>query len=401
MKKTYLLPLFLSLFLYNGCELSDKVNREIDRISNQYQEYTGDKNERGERPFPIIYQQDENDKTVLITSSCSENNIPASIYFETQDAASAHIHTALSQLYSYPFSGIFKPFWDIRYINPVTTYISGTDGSQYPNHASLTGLDTRSGNQNIIVGTGASQTDASGSLVQSKCIDGQLAGGTTLNLNDAPEQELIYAGIISTFTYQIHNSNYASPWRADSNGNLLIQSSFDTPLYQNFESNKGGSVVFNVFLYNAKIKKHLNYVIGIYAAGTAWQEEKAGIRYDPTTNIIHVATVISADSWWSTISPKSNAIQEVPNKSGSSTKDDGKWNKFFRVNISYHNLLAVLQALQQNPPAEVAGENFGLNPEDWQVMLVALQYELEETGGKATLSGSFKGFEAYISDLPL
>jgi len=401
MKKIYLFPIFISLFLYNGCELSDKIDREIDRIKNQYQEYTGDQESRGERPFPIIYQQDENAKNLLITSSCGANNAPAYIYFETQNQASTHIHTALSNLYSYPFNGVFKPFWDIRYTNPVTGYIYGTDGSNYPNHASLTGLDARTGNRNITIGTAASQVDASGGVVQSECIDGQLVGGTTLNLNDAPEQALVYAGIISTFAYQIHQSNYASPWKANASGNLFVQSSFDTPLYQNFQENKGGSVVFNVFLYNAKIKKHLNYVIGVYAAGTAWQEEKAGIRYDPTTNIIHVATVISEDSWWSTISPKSSSIQEVPNKSGSTTKDDGRWNKFFRVNISYHNLLAVLQELQKNPPAEIAGQNFGLNPEDWQVSTIALQYELEETGGKAAFSGSFKGFEAYISDLPL
>jgi hypothetical protein len=30
-----------------------------------------------------------------------------------------------------------------------------------------------------------------------------------------------------------------------------------------------------------------------------------------------------------------------------------------------------------------------------------LQYELEENGGKATMAGSFRGFEAYITKLPI
>ena len=60
----------------------------------------------------------------------------------------------------------------------------------------------------------------------------------------------------------------------------------------------------------------------------------------------------------------------------------------------------VLNEIRKNPPAEVAGQNFGLNPEDWEVTLVAIQYELQEEGGKASVSGSFSGFGAYTSDLP-
>ena len=85
----------------------------------------------------------------------------------------------------------------------------------------------------------------------------------------------------------------------------------------------------------------------------------------------------------------------------SNTSDDGKWDDFYRTNISYQNLLAVLNELKTNPPAEVAGQDFGLSPQDWQVTLLAVQYELEEQGGKALLGGSFRGFEVYTSELPL
>ncbi|NPA29039.1 MAG: hypothetical protein GXO33_02525, partial [Epsilonproteobacteria bacterium] len=53
-----------------------------------------------------------------------------------------------------------------------------------------------------------------------------------------------------------------------------------------------------------------------------------------------------------------------------------------------------------NPPPNVAGQNFGSNPEDWEVLLIGIQYELAEEGGKALLAGSFRGFEAGISRLP-
>ena len=117
--------------------------------------------------------------------------------------------------------------------------------------------------------------------------------------------------------------------------------------------------------------------------------------------MVHIATVASENSWWSTISPKSRAIQEVFNTPNGTASNDEKWNDFYRVNISYQNLLAALQELSTNPPPSAAGQNFGLNPEDWELTSIMLQYELEEAGGKASFSGSFRGFEAYISNLPL
>jgi hypothetical protein len=397
-KPLYMSLLVAALFVLSGCqEIVDKIKEEYDRIVNQYEEYVG-KDDRGEKPFSVVYQEDESAKRVLVSAACSANQNVNAVHFNNQTEAAHTIFSKIKNLYSYPSSGVLKPFWDIRYTNPVSTYLNNGDGSHYADHSILTGLDARSGERNVITGTGVSEVDHSGVVVQSECRSGALAGGTTLNLYDAPEQHLTYAGIATTFTYQIHPDNHIRPWSSAGKGNLMVQGHFDLPIYHNYESNIGGSVSFNVFLYNPKIDKHLNYVIGIYAYGEAWQKEKAGIRFDPTTNIIHVATVVKEDSWWCTISPKSKPIQEVYNEPSASTKDDGVWNEFYRVNISYQNLLAVLNELASNPPEEVAGESFGANPADWEVIFTAVQYELEEQGGKASVSGSFRGFETYISE---
>jgi len=385
---------------FPACDLVDKAKTEYERIKHDYEEYVG-ADKRGPKPFTVIYQQDENAKSAVISSVCSANQDLKHIYFSTQTQAHQNIFDAIKNLYSYPYQGILKPFWDVRYTNPVNTYVNNTDGTHYPNHATLTGLDTRTGSRNKIIGTGLSQVDASGGLVQAKCVANHLVAGTTLNLYDAPEQSLTYAGIASTFVYQIHIDNHIKPWNTHSKGNLMLQAFFDEPIYHNYAQNIGGSVAYNIFLYNPKINKHLNYVIGLYAYGEAWQREKAGIRFDPTTNIIHVATVIKDSSWWCTKSTKSKEIQEIYNTPNKTSTDDNKWESFYRVNISYQNLLAVLNTLQTNPPAEVAGENFGTHPEDWEVTLVAVQYELEEQGGKASISGSFSGFNVYTSEDPL
>ncbi|RUM72875.1 MAG: hypothetical protein DSZ09_00845 [Sulfurovum sp.] len=397
MKKLFFISLLLLLV---SCNLEDKAKRQYERSKHDYEEFVG-KYDRGEKPFAVSYQKDESAKTPLIVADCSENESVKTIYFTTPAQAHRDIFKALKNLYSFPNEHILKPSWDMRYVYPVSEYVNNEEGTNYANHAKFTGLDARKGTDNHIIGTEVSRHDAAGSVVQSKCLHNSLTAGTTLNLNDAPEQALEYAGISSSFAYEIDEVNHIQPWHANAEGNLVIQAYFDIPMYQNFENNIGGSVAFNLFLYNPKLKKFLNYVIGIYAAGEAWEVEKAGIRFDPTTEIVHVATVIKKNSWWSTISLRSKSIQEVYSRPKETTKDDGTWNNFYRVNISYQNLLAVLNELKRNPPKEVTNQNFGLNPQDWEVTSLSVQYELEEQGGKALFSGSFRGFEAYLSQKPL
>ena len=389
--------LFLLLI---GCDIVDKAKRQIHEIIYQYEENQYNKN-RGEKPFEVEYQKDPSKKTRIISAQCGNNKSTKYVYYDTPQNAHSTYNHDIKYFASYPTQGTLIPFWDIRYVNPVTKYIDSGNQPEYADHSKYTGLDIRSGNKNIGIGTSASKTDASGSIAQSKCVDGTLAGGTTLNLYDAPNQSLDYGGPHTSFKYSFESTAGIRPWKANKTGNLMIQSYFNTPLYISHTKNIGGGVSFGLFLYNKRNGKHLNYVIGVFAAGEAWIREKAGIRYDPTTNVVHVATVIKESSWWSTISLDSNTIEQIFKTSDKDTRKTKNWNNFYRVNISYQNLFAVLTALKDNPPADVVGEDFGLNPEDWELSSIMIQYELDEIGGAAVLSGSFKGFEAYLSQSPL
>jgi|GEM_PF-3417422 len=402
MKKYKYLLVLIAILGFNGCEEYDKlenqVKNEVNRIKEKYEEYRGEGKEDEPKPFTVVYQANENDKQVLLSSACGANQGVKYTYYQTP-ADTIRVLDDTYSLISYP--GNQKPFWDIRYIDPVTAYMNGGTYDQYPNHGQFSGLDTRSGVRNIGIGTPASQVEAGGSITQSECVNGLLTGGVIINLNDAPNQYIYYGGPQSTFTYKLGKSSLSNPWKANGTGNLVLQASFDTPLYFNYEENIGGGVYFSLFLKNRKNGKVLNYIIGIYATGDAWVKEKRGIQFDPTTNFVHVATVISDNSWWSTKSPSSLPLQEIFNTPNKTTLDDQKWGNFFRVNVEYKNLLVLLQELRDTPPAGAEGQDFGLNPEDWDVTAALIQYELEEEGGKATFAGSFTGFEAYVSNGPI
>jgi len=399
-----LLLFIIQLFFLSGCQLGDKIEREAKRIYEQakkkYAEYRGEQEQNKPRPFEVVYQKDQSHITPIILSGCDINQGLNHTYFTTPADAGNHFIASTNGLVSRPGSAL-KPFWDIRYVNPVNRYISNGSHMYYADHSAYTGIDARSGYNNIAVGTGVAQTDPSGDVTQSICANGALAAGAIINLYDAPSQEIYYAGPQHTFTYRFNTSSHIAPWKKNGTGNLVLQASFKKPLYINFENNIGGGVYFNVFIRNKRTGTFLNFVIGLYAAGEAWIKEKRGIQFDPTTNIVHVATVASDESWWSTVSLQSYQIQEIKPTNSPSHKNDGQWPEFYRVNISYQNLLVVLQQLQKSPPPGAEGKNFGLNPEDWEVTTLMIQYELEEQGGKAQLSGSFRGFEAYISQLPL
>lgn len=405
-------PLWMlaTIFVFVGCDIADevtdkvtdKVEKEVERVKSKYQEYIGAGEDRGERPFTVVYQENESEKATLISSQCSSNETTKYVHYETVVEANRRYLKDTENLVSSPGINSLKPFWDMRYVNPVNKYIDGGDyRDQYPNHGEKTGLDTRNGVNNIGIGTYSSEVETSGVIAQSECINGSLAGGATINLWDAPEQFINYGGPQTTFSYRFKKTALTSPWKSNETGNLVMQGYFDKPLYENYGENKGGSVSIGLFMKNKRKNKLLNVVIGIYASGTAWMEEKSGIKFDTSSNIIHVATVISEDSWWSTISPLSKSIQEVSSISNKKTSDDGRWDDFYRVNISYQNLLAILNELREKPPVGGEGQDFGLSPEDWEVTSLMIQYEVEESGGKAILSGSFKGFEAYLSKNPL
>jgi hypothetical protein len=384
---------------YNA--LIDKVEEEIDRAKNNYEEYTGSDQDRGQKPFVVEFQDTQTIKDTLVLSRCSSSDKVKYIAYSTPTDAQSSYFSDTATIITSPQSSIYKPFLDIRYFNPMSKYIDSTNSDFYPNHSTFTGLDSRDGIENITIGTDASRVDMSGGVVQAECINDELSVGTTINLFDAPEQSIIYGGPQATLIYQLSSSSISSPWSSDQRGNIVLQGYFDEPIYIDHGANTGGSVSFGLFLNNKKTGKKLNYVIAIYAIGEAWIKEKAGIKFDPTTGIVHVATLIKDSSWWCTKSPQSKEMKEVSSTPNRRSSDDGVWGDFYRVNISYQNLLAVLDELHKNPPAGAEGVDFGLSPEDWEVSSVMLQSELEESGGKALLSGSFKGFEVYTSLYPL
>ncbi|NPA50697.1 MAG: hypothetical protein GXO02_03605, partial [Epsilonproteobacteria bacterium] len=372
-----------------------------EKIKHVYEEVV-DTAKRGPKPFTITFQSESDPKSAFVTSSCTYNTKVDYVYYQTPSDAHARYYNDTRRFVSYPGSGqALKPFWDMRYTNSVSKYIDGGVHLEYADHSVNTGLDAREGIRNVEIGTSLAQINPDGAVAQAKCVNGSVAAGTIINLYDAPEQYLTYAGPQSSFKYILARSALTSPWKSDGSGNIMIQANFDEPIYHNFSNNIGGGVYFNLFLHNKRNGKLLNYVIGIYGIGEAWMKEKAGIRFDPTTGVIHVATVIKDSSWWCTKSPSSLEIQEVFNGPTRTNYDDGVWSEFYRVNIAYQNLLAVLKELKDNPPPEAAGEDFGLSPEDWEVTSIMIQYELEEEGGKAILAGSFKDFNAFISKNPL
>ena len=392
----------IALLSLSGCKLSDKIEKKAKEIyqkaKEKYGEYRGDGEENKPKPFTVIYQDDPSNKQILISSACSVNNSVNYVYYQTP-ADTIRVLGDTQHYISYLNSE--KPYWDIRYVNPVSQFIDGGTYDYYPNHSQYTGLDVRNGERNIGIGTDASQSEAGGSITQSKCIDGVMAGGATINLFNAPDQYIDYGGPQSTFTYQLGKTSLSYPWKSDGTGNLAIQSAFDKPIYLNYANNVGGSVSFGVYLKNKRTGVVINYIIGVYAAGEAWRKEKRGIQFDPTTKFVHVGTVISDESWWSTSSPSSKLITEIFPSTNKTTSDDGQWPDFFRVNIAYQNLKALLDELNTNPPMGAENYNFGGDPTEWAVTAIVLQYELDEEGGKATFSGSFKGFEAYISQFPI
>ncbi len=372
----------LSLIVFSGCDFFDNMfefDSKSDRKSNLI-DY-------------IVFDKNESHKRVIITSECRYNEA-SFLYYETMEDAHKNIYEDTKNLISEPWSGKrLKPHWDIRYVNPIELYKSSSI-----NFAEMTGMSFN--HSQLLIGTDASKYNSNASVSAVKCVGGEIAAGTTVNLNDAPEQILDYGGPHSTFIYRLSDLDAVKPWSGKDSRNLLLQANFTKPKYIKSVGNIGGGINFGLFLRNVNNGKYINYVIGAYSAGEGWMKEQSDLKYDTTTKIVHVSTTVDVNSFWSTMSPKSTRVTRVLS-SDFKRELVNSWDDFFRVNITYDNMMAVLHELKYNPQEDVAGEDYGLNPEEWELLSVMIQYELEEEGGKAILSGSFKGFEVYSSKLPL
>ncbi len=372
----------IAIFFLNGCEFFDEMfnfDSQQERIINNIQ-----------------FQKESDPKSVIVTSKCKYNKRASYIYYKTPSDIDYHnYYKKIDSLSSTPTKE--KPFWDIRYVNKIYNY---TNSNQLDELSKKISFSLPNNSNSTLFGTNYLLNSKDANLVTTKCEDGVITSKATLNLLDTPNQYIEYGGPQSSFKYIIKNSNLSKPWSSDKTGNLMIQASFNKPEYKRYEQNMGGTISFGFIIHNKKLNKYISYVIGVYAAGDAWLEERAKLHYDTSTGFIHVATTIDNGTWWSTKSPKSELSVRVKG-TPEEIKNDRDFRHFFRVNITYNNIKAILRELKNNPPIEASGEDFGLNPEDWQVTSIFIQFELEEEGGNAILSTSFKGFEAYKSKLPL
>ena len=391
MKRKIFLSAIIALLL-SGCDLFKDVSA-VNSDNSAVSETSLDQN--------ITFESESARKIDVITDSCKYNDDVAFRYFATPEQAHEEYWKETKNLVSEPGSGkALKPFWDFRYVNSGELLVKDERRLDAANHAIYTGLDARFGKKNLEAGVESADSYADASVVQAKCIDGSLAAGTSVNLLDSDLSNIEYGGPQSTFIYRMAKDKVVVPWLEDQNGSLVIEGNFTKPFYTKYSDNMGGGVNVGLFLQNKKSGVELNYIITLYAVGKAWANEQADLKYDTTTGIVHIQSVVANNTKWTTKSPKSKATELIKSQSKSQREDINNWRDFYRVNITYQNLLNVLKALKEHPPAEVEGVDFGLNPADWKVNSIYVQYELEEQGGDALLSGSFKGFKAYMTKLP-
>jgi hypothetical protein len=390
MTKKLLISVFLA-YLLSGCQLFEPLG---ESSSSNLQD-------SGQTSKSVTFEDENASKRAVVTANCQYNDTVAFRYFASSHDAETKYWSKTSNLLSEPGSGkALKPFWDLRYVNSGELLVKDAKKLDFANHSIYTGLDAREGDKNIEAGVDSAQAFADASVVQAKCIDGTLAGGSLLNLLDSTKTTITYGGPHSTFMYRIKDSTSILPWQGDHKGNLLIQGNFDHPIYAKYSNNLGGNVNIGLYLQNQKNGMQMNYIITLYAAGGAWSQEQQDLKYDPTTKIAHIATTVATGNRWSTKSPKSKSTQHIESDTSATQERLNQWDDFYRVNISYQDLMNVLEELKNNPPKELIGSDFGTNPADWKLKSIYLQYELEESGGDALLAGSFKGFEAYTTTLP-
>ena len=279
---------------------------------------------------------------------------------------------------------VFKPFFDIRYTNPIKVYSSVKFPPEYGEYTGLKNAWYKAGTNNAM-------GDNTGCVVQMSKNKKQV--GLTTNLWDAPSQQLEYGGIASTFTYIVQDNN--SPWEK---GNLVLQARFNEPVYLKSKNNYGGGICFGLFLKNKKNGLLLNYVITLYGYGNGKPIEQKNLLFDTTTHVVHIQTSIVDGNLYCTKSPYSLKSKYI--KSTFETNKHNNFDDFYRVNVSYDNLKNVLKELKRKPPNEVQNLDFGNNPKDWVVTLVVVQQEIEESGGKGRVSSSFSDFGVYLSETP-
>ena len=166
-----------------------------------------------------------------------------------------------------------------------------------------------------------------------------------------------FGGPQATLIYKLTD---VYPW--SSGDNLMMQLNLSEPIE---EEEVHGGIYFNFFMINKHTKERLNYVITIQSFGSAWSKEQSEVLYDPSTDTRFISTTISKSSKHSTISPMSAETNSIGTN-------------FYRVNIP-RDVLPIA------------------NPSDWFIPFIGVQYELEESLSRGSISAEFSDFSVYIT----
>jgi len=354
--------------------------------------------------------------TPVIKSTCSPVK---NLYYRTIQDAKNNYFGDISSSYTYPTYNIMRPIVDQRYVNPISTYIRNFNAPWTPNHGEFTGLDARQGYLNTVTGTYKSRFYSGNSVVQTECIDGALAFGTNINLNDAPKQFLLYSGPQSTLVYNF--AEPVRPWKYNRTGNYMLQARFQKPYYQKFDRhNEGGNISFILYMHNRKTELNFSYVLPVYGFGEGSTSEKSKIKYDPSTSTAHVQGGIHRGTKYSTMSAYSHK-STGPRKNGIITPHakGSDWKDFYRVSITYQNLANALKSAASTKDKKgdkdkkgteaynaqlFASNPANLDPANWDVTNSGIQYEIAEGHHddpgywySAVITGSHWNFNTYIS----
>lgn len=330
-------------------------------------------------------------QTPLVSSLCSTNQEQEPLYFGSPPPLGTVIYKRLSV----PMNGnaIMAPYWDVRYTKPISRLdkpLATTPVTTYANHLPYSGINSSSYAVAPAWGTEASKSDASGSLVQTKCINGYLAASAAVNGWDSVPV-ITFGGPAATWTYQFTAglagiNTAAAPWHPDGTGNLMLQGLFTRPYHHSADNLGGAEVNLNVFLADKYFpSKTINFVISVFRSNGILSEGSA-IAPDPTTGAAWVSTLIQDQTQWVTASPYSYRTMSMTGTTSSSEM----WPYFYRVNITYANLMAVLRS----------AKTLGVKPENWVVTNVAVQTEI--TGSlNQSVGSSVRAFEVYSSNSAL
>lgn len=139
----------------------------------------------------------------------------------------------------------------------------------------------------------------------------------------------------------------------------------------------GGNISVISYFYNKKTNQHITITANAIAFGKSNTKEVKEPRFDPTTNIVHIESMIYKDTIYTTKTTKSDCVVRVDNILN---------NKLFQVAIT-----------EQNFKRALSETNMDINIENWELSESMVQIEFEEVeNGDDMLDISISDFEINI-----